>query len=210
MSGFFITGTDTGVGKTVSAAVLTLALQACYWKPIQSGLADDRADLEYVREWTGLSDAHFMPTNYNLQASLSPDQAAVLENITIDLKTCVPPRQHRPLIIEGAGGLYVPLNNEASQLDLMKQLGLPVIIVSRGTLGTINHTLLTIHMLRQWGLAIQGIIFSGKLHLPSQAAIEKWGSVKTLFHIPYFENMTRTNLASWVMENKSQWIENLI
>ncbi len=194
MNAYFITGTDTDVGKTLSAAAITLALKAYYWKPVSSGGLDH----ERVQSITGLSDAHFHPTNYAFKASLSPDQAAALEGITIDINTCKLPQTKQTLIVEGAGGVYAPLTQEICMLDLMRYLALPVIIVSRGTLGTINHTLLTIEALRNRQISIKGVIFNGDLNPDNQVAIEKWGQVKTLFHIPYFKALTQDTFKTWV------------
>ena len=198
MKGFFVTGTDTGVGKTVTAAALTFALQGCYWKPIQSGLADDISDQQTVQILTGLAAQHFVPSTYQLQASLSPDQAAKREDIEIDLAHCQLPLTSQPMIVEGAGGVLVPLNAQASMLDLMQQIGLPVIIVSRGTLGTINHTLLTLGALRQRQIPIKGVVFSGEMHPDNQAAIQQFGQMDTLFHIPHFNNITAACFQTWV------------
>lgn len=204
MKGYFITGTSTGIGKTLTSAVLTFGLKGCYWKPIQSGTSDR----ECVQTLTELPDTHFFASNYALQASLSPDQAARLENITIDLKTCVMPETSRILLVEGAGGVFVPVNDNESIFDLMQKLHLPIVIVSRGTLGTINHTLLTIEALRHRKLEIHGVIFSGELNLESQRTIEKWGKVRTLLHIPFFENVSPATLQKWTSEHQSIIKEN--
>jgi dethiobiotin synthase len=200
MSGYFITGTDTNVGKTLTAAVLTYILKACYWKPIESGLADEAPSAEQVQKLTALGAEHFLPSRYSLQASLSPDQAAALEGITIKLEDCKLPITAKPLIVEGAGGIYVPLNEQHSMLDLMKQFALPVIIVARGSLGTINHTLLTIAALRQHAIPIHGVVFNGALHPANQKAIEKWGQVRTLFHIPFFDRIDAPTIQRWIYE----------
>lgn len=199
---FFITGSDTGVGKTLASAVLTLALQATYWKPIQSGTDQAATDASMLRFLTGLSKQHIIPSVYELKAPLSPDQAAALEGLTLELNRCVLPVVDGPLVVEGAGGVWVPLNESACMIDFMQQLNLPVIIVARGTLGTINHTLLTIHALRQRNLTIEGVIFSGELNPHNQIAIEKWGSVKTLFHIPPFPRLTRAFFQKWVLAHQ--------
>ena len=115
---------------------------AHYWKPIQSGIADTISDRDKVQQLTGFPDTHFVPSNYELQASLSPDQAAELENISINLEQCVLPEINNHLIVEGAGGVFVPISQQFLMLDLIQKLNLPVIIVCRGTLGTINHTCL--------------------------------------------------------------------
>lgn len=199
-SGYFITGTDTDVGKTVAAAALTMATRGYYWKPVQAGTSD----LAQVKIWSGLSEQHFLPSVYTLKAPLSPDQAAALEHIEIDLAALSLPDVHRdhPLFVEGAGGVYTPLNAHHCMLDLMCQLALPVIIVSRGTLGTINHTLLTIQTLRAWNIPIQGVIFSGELRAENQKAIEQRGQVQTLFHIPHIKSLSGATLQSWVTQHQ--------
>lgn len=198
--GYFITGTDTGVGKTLVAAILTFVLKGCYWKPIQSGVQDDLPDLEQVKKLTALPPDHFFPSRYLLQAALSPDQAAALEQVTLDLDQCVPPQTDKTLVVEGAGGIHVPINERENMLDLMQKLALPVVIVARGTLGTINHTLLTIEGLRQRGLPIQGVVFNGKLNPANQKAIEKWGQVRTMFQVPFFDTIDATRLRRWISE----------
>jgi dethiobiotin synthase len=209
MKKFFITGTDTGVGKTIISAVLTLALKAHYWKPIQTGLADDPAEQEIVKQLTGLAQTHFLPSVHVLQASLAIDQAADLENSIVDLSDFHLPDVAHPLIVEGAGGVFHPLNKKHLMFDLIKKLNLPVIIVSRGTLGTINHTLLTIEALRHRQITIQGIIFSGELNKKNQLAIEQWGNVRTLLHFPYFASLSKSSLEKWVAENESIILEAL-
>ncbi len=201
MNHFFITGTDTNVGKTITSAVLVLASKYYYWKPIQSGLAEDKSEAVTVQELTGLSDDYFLPTTYSLQASLAVIHAAELQNKTIDLAQCVLPPK-KSLIIEGGGGVFHPLNSAETMMDLMKKFDIPVIIVSRGTLGTINHTLLTIEALRQRNINIHGIVFCGELNLKNQKTIEQWGKVRTLFHIPYFEKLTPAVLQDWVSEQQ--------
>lgn len=203
MKGFFITGTDTGIGKTVISAILTLALQGYYWKPVQTGSANEIVDQERVRELTGLSPAHFLSSSYCFHAALSPHQAAKHEGRSIDLEQCGLPESAGPLIVEGAGGVYVPLNAQQCMLDLMQQLDLPVIIICRGTLGTINHTLLTIDALRQRNLFIHGVIFNGELLTENRDTIEQWGKVKTLLHIPQL-NLTRELFRAWIFAQQTE------
>jgi len=198
MKGFFITGTDTDVGKSVTAAAITLALEGCYWKPIQSG----EPDLEKVKSLLPFSDDHYMPAVYSWKAAISPDQAAAIENQSMNFDVFKLPTTEKTLIVEGAGGIFTPINKTSSMLDLMKKLGLPIIITARGTLGTINHTLMTIEVLRQKKLNIQGIIFSGDLNPDNQIAIEERSGIKTLMHIPYFKEMTSETLQQWVNKNK--------
>jgi dethiobiotin synthase len=207
---FFVTGTDTGVGKTLTCAVLALALEAWYWKPIQSGVANDTADSDTVKALSGLPDCYFCPSQYVFPASLSPHQAAELAGVTIEIQNCKTPPVKGPLIVEGAGGLFVPLNQDTSIMHLIKFLHLPVIIVSRGTLGTINHTLLSIEALRNRNIPILGVVFSGELNLENQVSIEKWGEVKTLFHIPHFETVTPAIVQQWTNENIKQITESIL
>ncbi|MEO8402790.1 MAG: dethiobiotin synthase [Gammaproteobacteria bacterium] len=197
MKQFFITGTDTGVGKTLISAIVMQVLKAHYWKPIQSGLADEISDRAQVQAWTNFPSQHFFDSHYNLQASLSPNIAADLENKKIHLHECQIPTT-QSLVVEGAGGVCVPVNEHASMLDLMKQLDLPVIIVSRGALGTINHTLLTIEALLARAIKIHGVVFNGEINPASQKTIETWGKIRTLFHVPRFQQLTKDNLQSWI------------
>lgn len=193
MTRYFVTGTDTDVGKTMVSAVMTLALQGYYWKPIQSGGRDD----DFVKNITQLPARHFLPSQYSFKAALSPDQAAALENITIDLAHCPLPSQ-TPLVVEGAGGVWVPLNQQNFMIDFIKSLKIPTVVVARGTVGTINHTLLTLHALRQHEIPIQGVVFNGELNPDNQKTIEKWGKVKTLFHVPHISNLTTQSFRDWV------------
>lgn len=209
MKKYFITGTDTNVGKTVVSAVLTLALNAFYWKPIQTGVADDPFEEETVKCLTGLADERFFPSTYAFQAGLAIDQAAFLENKTVNLAQCDLPDVDESLIVEGAGGVFHPLNITTTFFDLMKKLNLPVIIVCRGTVGTINHSLLTIEALRQRDITIHGLIFSGELRKESQLTIERMGQVRTLFHVPRFETLTPSILKNWVKENLAEILEAL-
>ncbi|EKD73857.1 MAG: dethiobiotin synthetase [uncultured bacterium] len=195
MRHYFVTGTDTHVGKTVVSAMLLQLLQGCYWKPIQAGLPGDLTDVQTL---TGLPDKHFFSSTYNLNAPLSPHQAALLEDIQIDLQSCRVPVCENALIVEGAGGVFVPINDMACMLDLMKQLNFPVIIVARGTLGTINHTLLTIEALRHRQIPIHGVVFNGDLNPANQKTIEEWGNVRTLFHVPQFATMNKSVLHAWI------------
>jgi dethiobiotin synthetase len=141
--------------------------------------------------------------------SLSPDQAARHENIEIDLEKCIKPTSVSSLIVEGAGGILTPLNQKHSMLDLMKKVNFPVIIVCRGTLGTMNHSLLTIHMLQHHHIPIHGLIFSGELNTDNQQTIEERGNVKTLFHIPFFPELTPNLVQQWTHQNKDRILETL-
>ncbi len=188
--GFFVTGTDTDVGKTVAAAWLTLHLGGRYWKPVQSGLQGE-TDSQLVRRLTG---AEVAPEAYRLPDPLSPHEAARRVGVTIDLEKIVIPEGSRPLVIEGAGGLLVPLNDDALVIDLIARLGLPAILVSRSTLGTINHTLLSLEALRRRQLTIAGVVINGPRNAHNRAAIERYGEVRVIAEIPPVQPLNRTAL----------------
>jgi dethiobiotin synthase len=202
MKRFFITGTDTGVGKTLVSALITKAFDGCYWKPIQSGVAEEMPDRDTVHALTDLPRDRLFYSTYELQAALSPNQAAAQENIDIDILQCEIPVCDRALITEGAGGVFVPLNQRHCMLDLMTRLNFPVIIVTRGTLGTINHTLLTIEALRRRNLTICGVVFNGELNPENQKTIEEWGNVRALFHVPRFFEVKKEILHTWLMQQQ--------
>ncbi|MDR3491262.1 MAG: dethiobiotin synthase [Gammaproteobacteria bacterium] len=210
MSGFFITGTDTNIGKTIVSAVITSVLNASYWKPIQSGIASDMSDQEKVAYLIDLPKDRIYPTNYLLKSCLAPDQAAALVGTRINLATLQKPITDNQLVVEGAGGVFVPLTEDTSMLDLMKQIDLPVIVVARGTLGTINHTLLTIEALLHRQLKVKGVVYSGELNHANQHTIEKWSGVKTLFHIPQFSQVTKEVVQAWIEKNKNTILEALL
>lgn len=187
---FFITGTDTNVGKTVVSAILTLGLNATYWKPIQSGL-EPITDTDYIQQATGLDSSHFLPERFRLTQPLSPHASAAIDAIQITLTDFqLPVTPHHHLIVEGAGGLMVPLNDRDLIIDLIKHLNLPVCLVTRTTLGTINHTLLSIAQLRQAQIPILGVILNGIPNSINQAAIAHFGQVPILGTIPPLSEIT--------------------
>lgn len=184
MRGAFITGTDTDVGKTVAAACLAHAWQAGYWKPVQTGMITADDDTNTVVTLAGVpTDRVFAPA-YALQAPLSPHAAAELEGIRITVDAIVPPQTAHPLVVEGAGGLLVPLNDREFMIDLMAKLALPILLVARSTLGTINHTLLSLFALRSRGLPIAGVVLNGPPNAGNRAAIERFGQVRILAELP--------------------------
>ena len=172
----FVTGTDTGVGKSYVAALLTVGLEAAYWKPVQSG-AD--ADADWVRRVTGLPTERILPETYHLREPLSPHEAARREGVQIETSRFVLPKQKR-LIVEGAGGVMVPLDDQYLMIDLMVDLGLPVLVVARSELGTINHTLLTLGQLRRRGCSILGVVVNGPANPANCRAIAHYGEVPVL------------------------------
>ncbi|MBF0098218.1 MAG: dethiobiotin synthase [Magnetococcales bacterium] len=188
MQGYFVTGTDTGVGKTVVAAWLVDKLAGAYWKPVQSGAAPGEAgDVEEVCRLSGLAPARCHAPVYRLALPRSPHEAAYREGVRIELSRLTLPEEQRCLIVEGAGGVLVPLNERQSMVDLMRQLALPVIVVARTQLGTINHTLLTLHCLRHFGLTVVGIILNGYPDPENRQAIAHYGQVNILAELPWLE-----------------------
>lgn len=192
----FVSGTDTDVGKSIVSALLTLGLGASYWKPIQSGPGPDATtgDRAYIQSLTGLPKAHFLPERHRLSQPLSPHAAAAIDGIDISLSDFVLPQHPRPhLILEGAGGLLVPLNPQDYILDLIRQLQLPVVLVSRSSLGTINHTLLSIEQLRRAKVPIFGVVINGPKNQGNREAIAHYGQVPILLEL---EPMAQLNPAS--------------
>ncbi len=193
--GVFVTGTDTGVGKTVVSACLARAWEADYWKPLQTGLQHEAGDTATVRYLAGLSADHVIPPLHELQAPLAPGPAAALEGVVIDLKQIILPASsdaslaNPPLVVEGAGGLMVPIDGDGMMIDLIRQLALPVVLVARGTLGTINHTLLSIEALRARGLAIAGVILNGACTPGNRSAIAHHGQVRIIAELPEVERL---------------------
>jgi len=176
-----VTGTDTGIGKTVFAAALTRALAAHYWKPVQSGL-EDGADADTVAH-LGVRRDHILPEAYRLTQPLSPHRAAELDGLTIDqARLALPPQ--RPLVVEGAGGTLVPVTRGISYADIFAWWGLPVIVVARTGLGTINHSLLTFEALRARGIPIHGVAFVGDANEDNEATIAAIGQVRRLGRLP--------------------------
>jgi dethiobiotin synthase len=176
--GVFVTGTDTGIGKTVVSACLARAWQAGYWKPVQTGRTTGDDDTATVAALAGLPTQRVFAPAYALQAPLSPHAAAELEDIRISMDGMAPPETAHPLVVEGAGGVYVPLNDRDFMIDLMARLALPVVLVARSTLGTINHTLLSLAALRARGLLIAGVVLNGPPNAGNRAAIERFGQVR--------------------------------
>lgn len=195
MKGLIVSGTDTGVGKTIVAAGLAGALGAAYWKPVQAGL-DGGTDSETVLRLSGLAAADVLPESYRLTTPCSPHQAARVEGRTIDLEQISLPPVDRRLIVEGAGGLLVPLSSDRLMIDLFERLRLPVLLVARTTLGTINHSLLSIAALRARSIPLLGVLFVGDANPPSEAAIVDFGQTIHLGRLPWLSPLNRGALHS--------------
>lgn len=189
---FFVTGTDTGVGKTLVSAVLMAGSEAIYWKPVQSG---EPGDTEWVRQVTGLPAGRFAPETYRFPHPLSPHAAAALAGVQIELEAFCPPPATR-LIVEGAGGVQVPLNDRHLMVDLMVRLGLPVLLVARSGLGTINHTLLSLEALRRRRLEVLGVVVNGPPNPGNEEAIARYGQAPVLAAIPPLPRLEAAALAA--------------
>jgi dethiobiotin synthetase len=184
----FITGISTDVGKTIASAIITQALEADYWKPVQAGDLND-SDSHKIQKYISNNKSILHPNSYALQTPASPHLAAKMDNITIDLKKIIEPKTKNHLVIEGAGGVFVPLNESDCVIDLIQQ-DYKVIVVSRHYLGSINHTLLTIEALKNRGINIAGIIFNGNENLPSESIILNKTQLQCIGRIeeePYFD-----------------------
>lgn len=188
--GVFVTGTDTGIGKTLVSACLVQRWQGAYWKPLQSGLADEEGDTPTVKHLAGDAPC-FKPAGAFL-ASLSPDAAARAEGVQIDPAQLVLPQGEadKPLVVEGAGGLMVPATPELMMIDLAQRWGLPVVLVARSGLGTLNHTLLSLEALRTRQIAVAGVVLSGPLNAENRETIEQKGKVRILAEVPFCAEIT--------------------
>lgn len=195
-----VTGTDTGVGKTVFSAVLTDALGACYWKPIQSGL-DEETDSETVRRLGRIPPGRIFPEAWRLRTPVSPHQSAEIDAVTVDPRALEPPDTASPLIIEGAGGLLVPLTRRETFADVFARWQIPVILCARTGLGTINHTLLSLEAMRQRGIPIFGVAFLGDAYPATQEIIAEMGNVRVLGRLPRLERLTPDALRQAFPEN---------
>ena len=192
--GLIVTGTDTDVGKTVFAAALAGALGATYWKPIQCGLAGG-GDSERVRALSGLPPDRIRPELYRLNMAASPHRAAEAEGIEISITKLELPKIEGPIVVEGAGGLMVPVNRQTLTIDVFASWRLPVVLVARTALGTINHSLLSIEALNGRNIPILGIAFVGDENPDTERTIAEMGNVRRLGRLPQIEPLTRTSLA---------------
>jgi dethiobiotin synthase len=191
-SSFFITGTDTNVGKTVLSALLSAALPARYWKPVQTG-ASEGTDRQQVMAWAEISGDQALPEAYLFDDPVSPHLAAERDGQEICLDTITLPSDARsmPLIVEGAGGVLAPINSHQFMADLMLHLQLPVVLAARSTLGTINHTLMSLRVLQASGIEVRGIVLIGPENPDNRKAIERYGKVQVTGQIPMLQSINR-------------------
>jgi dethiobiotin synthetase len=188
-----VTGTDTGIGKTVFAAALTGALDGYYWKPVQSGLAEE-TDSETVRRLSGLAADRILPERYRLRTPASPHLAARLDGVEIDAERLALPSTPRPLVVEGAGGLLVPLTREVTYIDVFARWRAPLVLCTRTTLGTINHTLLSVEAIRARNIPLLGIAFIGDENTDSEDVIVALGRTRRLGRLPSLKPLTAESL----------------
>lgn len=189
MTRFVITGTDTGIGKTVFSAALAGAMRTPYWKPIQSGL-EDETDSEAIARLAGVA---VLPEAYRLVTPASPHLAAEIDGVTIDPEALTPPEG--ALIVEGAGGALVPVTRRLLYADLFARWQIPAIVCARTSLGTINHSLLTIEALKSRGVPIHGLVFLGDAMDDSEAIIADIGGIRRLGRLPFLDPLTPETLA---------------
>jgi len=195
-----VSGTDTGIGKTVFAAGLAGAFDGVYWKPIQAGL-EEETDRATVLRLSGLSPDRVLPEAYRLRTPASPHLAAERDGIVIDPEALVLPATDRPLVVEGAGGLRVPLTRQVTYIDVMARWQAPVVLCARTTLGTINHSLLSIDALRARNVPIAGIAFIGDENRESERIIADMGQVRRLGRLPHLEPLTGPSLRAAFAEH---------
>ncbi len=200
-TGFFVTGTDTNVGKTVVAAWLVRCLAACYWKPIQCGVDEQgHTDSQTVAHLADLPPERIMPEHYILTDPVSPHEAARRDHVSIAWQQLVTPLNHqgdhkaghqeRLMIVEGAGGALVPVTSSHTMIDVMAVLGLPIVVVARPILGTINHSLLTLEALRMRKLTIAGVVFSGVPEPHVRDAVLNFGQTSLIAELPFVSSCT--------------------
>ena len=203
--GFFVTGTDTGIGKTVVSAAMVLLLRrdgaVRYWKPIQTGIEQDD-DTAEVERLAGCQPCELLTSGVRLPRPLSPHLSARLSGTTIDLQALVNSANAAAspttrFVVEGAGGVLVPINDTELMIDLMTCLALPVVVVARSTLGTINHTLLTLDALRRRALEVAGVVLVGPPNADNRDAIGRYGSTRVLGELPMLAPLTTETLAAW-------------
>lgn len=190
---FFVTGTDTGIGKTLVSAMLMSGLNSTYWKPIQSG-TEEETDSEFVKRISECEDSRILPERFLLTTSASPHYSAEIDKVEMKLSDFeLPAFETDHLIVEGAGGLIVPINWKETVFDIIKKLNLPVLVVGRSGLGTLNHTLLTLEKLKNEGIEVFGVVLSGEPYLNNTETIRRFGNTK-VFELPIITDINKENL----------------
>lgn len=198
---YFVTGIDTNVGKTIVSAILTEALEADYWKPVQSGELDNTDSMK-IESLIKNQKTVFHPESYRLKVPASPHHSAALEQIEIKEDEIQLPKTNNKLIVEGAGGLFVPLNKNFLIIDLIQALRIPVILISKNYLGSINHTLLSIFALQQKNIPIAGIVFNGDATPSTEEYILQYTGVKKLGHVEWKEEINK----EWIHKESRKFL----
>lgn len=196
MRQYFVTGIDTDIGKTVVSAILVEALEADYWKPVQAG-GLEFSDTHFVQQLVSNRTSRFFPEIYRLNTPASPHYAAEIDGIKIDTNRFQLPTTGNSLIIEGAGGLFVPLNDQTLIIDVIQKLYIPVILVAKFYLGSINHTLSSIDALQRRNIPIAGIVFNGEITESSRAYILAYSKVPELACVPWTEKISKKEVAKY-------------
>ena len=205
-----VCGTDTDVGKTVVSALLVQGLQASYWKPVQSGL-EDGGDRSRVKRLLHLSEERMLPEAHAFSQPVSPHWASELDDEPLHPNDLALPKHQGALVVETAGGLMVPLNRHWLQIDQLQVWGLPIVLVARSGLGTLNHTLLSLEALKNRHLQVLGLILNGPRHADNPKTLEQFGGVPVLAELPPLEPLSAEALAEqWLQQGlgpKFRWCE---
>jgi dethiobiotin synthetase len=201
---YFVTAIGTDSGKTLVSAILTEALKADYWKPIQSG---QPRDTDTVKDLVSNTITRFHPETHLFKIPVSPHAAAKYQHLTVQLDDFVLPETTNEIIIEGAGGVLVPINDNDFVIDVARELGCPIILVANLYLGSINHTLLTVDYLKRNKIPVKGIIFNGESNLESETIIEKHSGYKVLLRLPKLSMINKEIIKYWGDELLLNWYE---
>lgn len=197
----FVSGTDTDIGKSVISSMLVLGLKAGYWKPVQSGVTPC-TDTQFVKKTTGLNSDYFYRETYLLNEPLSPHASAKIDDVHINMKNFnLPQFSQKKLVVEGAGGLLVPMNDKEMIIDLISYLKLPILLVARSGLGTLNHTLLSIEAIRKRGLELFGVVLNGEPNPSNEEAIVTYGAINKLFRVPIMPDLKPDTLQSQFLKS---------
>ncbi len=199
---YFVTAIHTDSGKTLVSAILTEMLQADYWKPIQSG---EPRDTDAVRQLVSNEYTRFHPEAYFLKTPVSPHESAKIDGVQIELDKIVLPVTERDLVIEGAGGPMVPLNDQDMVIDIASQVACEVLLVSNLYLGSINHTLLAHELLKQKGLKVKGLIFNGKSNPESERIIESYSGLEVLLHVEQEDRIDAQVVRKYADKLRANW-----
>ena len=205
MKKYFVTGIGTEVGKTIASAIITQALKADYWKPVQAGELN-HSDRMKVEALIDNDRTMFHPEAYKLSQPMSPHAAAKRDGVKIDISSFKIPQTNNHLVIEGAGGLLVPLNDKNTILNIIESIKCEVIIVSRHYLGSINHTLMSIEILQQRKIPIKGILFNGKKNKDTESIITKMSGVNIIGRIDELDQLNKSVINSVAQNLKNKLI----